>query len=143
MLEVTADEFPERVKALLQSNVLFLLNSKEARPDLFGHVGPDCTEVYGRRDFLMTVEVKLGAPTIHDIFQAKKYGELYWATIALLVSTELPEERLQRLLKDRLDLLGYSAGYASLYMCEYSESNGTIEWWLQGREPRLKQQKGS
>jgi hypothetical protein len=78
MLEVTADEFPERVKALLQSNVLFLLNSKEARPDLFGHIGPDCTEVYGRGDFLMTVEVKPGVPTIHDIFQAKKYGELYW-----------------------------------------------------------------
>jgi hypothetical protein len=32
-------ECPERVKALLQSNVLFLLNSKEARPDLFGHIG--------------------------------------------------------------------------------------------------------
>lgn len=140
MLEITADEFPERIKALLQSNVLYLLNSKEARPDLFGHIGPDCTKAYGRKDFVMTVEVKPGTPTIHDVFQARKYGELYWAPVALLVSTEFPEERLQRFLKERLDLLGFSGGHASLYLCRYLESNETIEWWFQDREPRLKQQ---
>lgn len=139
MLEVTADGFPERVKALLQDNVLFLLNSKEARPDLFGHIGPDGAKAYGRSVFFITVEVKHGAPTIHDVFQARKYGELYWAQVALLVSTEPPEERLQRLLKERLDLLGYSDGYNQLYLCKYSESNETIDWWFQEREARTKQ----
>jgi hypothetical protein len=138
MLEITADEFPQSAQALLQSNVLYLLNSREARPDLFGHIGPDCTQVYGRRDFLLTVEVKPGSPTIHDVFQAKKYGELYWAWVALLVSTDLPEERLRRLLKERLDLLGYSGGYSHLYLCRYSESSGTIDWWLDEKGPRLK-----
>jgi hypothetical protein len=138
MLDITADGFPRRAQALLQSNVLFLLNNRDARPDLFGHIGPDCTEAYGRRDFLLTVEVKAGVPTIHDVFQAKKYGELYWAPVALLVSTELLDERLRRLLSERLDLLGYSAGYAHLYLCRYSESSGTIDWWLDGKGPRLK-----
>jgi hypothetical protein len=138
MLDITANVFPQRAHALIQSNVLFLLSNREARPDLFGHIGPDCTQAYGRRDFLLTVEVKPGAPTIHDVFQAKKYGELYWAPIALLVSTELPDERLRRLLTERLDLLGYSAGYAHLYLCHYSETNGTIDWWLDGKGPRLK-----
>lgn len=68
LLEITADEFPERMKAL-QTNVLFLLNSKEAQPDVFGHIDPDYREVYGRNDFLLTAEVKPSAPTIHDIFQ--------------------------------------------------------------------------
>jgi len=44
MLEVTADGFSESAKALLPDNVLWLLYSKEARPDLFGHIGPDCTQ---------------------------------------------------------------------------------------------------
>lgn len=138
MLDITANGFPQRAQAMLQSNVLFLLNNREARPDLFGHIGPDCTQAYGRRDFVLTVEVKPGAPTIHDFFQAKKYGEIYWAPVALLVSTELPEERLRRLLSERLDLFGYSGGYNQLYLCTYSEGSGTIDRWLDGREPRLK-----
>ena len=128
LLEITADEFPERMKALLQTNVLFLLNSKEAQPDVFGHIDPDCREVYGRNDFLLTAEVKPSAPTIHDIFQAKKYGELYSAPVALLVSTEFPEERLQRLLEERPDLLGYSAATHRLYLCRYSEPSERIDW---------------
>ncbi len=123
MLDITADGFPQREQALLQNNVLFLLNNKEARPDLFGHIDPDCTQAYGRRDFVLTVEVKPGAPSIHDLFQAKKYGELYWAPVALLVSTELPEERLRRLLSERPDLFGYGGGYNQLYLCRYSESS--------------------
>jgi len=138
-LDITADEFPQAAQALLQSSVLFLLNSREARPDLFGHIGPDCTQAYGRRDFLVTVEVKPGSHSIHDVFQAKKYGKLNWAPIALLVSTELPEERLRRLLSERLDLFGYGGGYHQLYLCKYSESKGIIDWWLDGKGPRLKQ----
>jgi hypothetical protein len=138
MLDTTANGFPQRAQALLQSNVLFLLNNREARPDLFGHIGPDCTEAYGRRDFVLTVEVKPGAPTIHDFFQAKKYGELYWAPIGLLIYTGQPEERLRRLLSERLDLFGYSGGHNQLYLCSYSESSGKIDSWLGGREQRLK-----
>ena len=138
MLDITADGFPQRAQALLPSNVLYLLNSREVRPDLFGHIGPDCTQAYGRRDFLLTVEVKPGSPTISDLFQAKKYGELYWAPISLLVSTELPEERLRRLLSERLDLFGYCGGNYQLYLCRYSEANGVIDWWLDGKGPRLR-----
>jgi hypothetical protein len=138
MLDITADGFPQSSQALLQSNVLYLLDSREFRPDLFGHIGPDCTQAYGRRDFVLTVEVKLGAPALRDLFQAKMYGELYWAPVSLLVATEQPEERLRRLLSERLDLFGYSGGNYQLYLCRYSESTGRIDWWLDGQGPRLK-----
>jgi hypothetical protein len=84
------------------------------------------------------IEVKLGAPALRDLFQAKMYGELYWAPVSLLVATEQPEERLRRLLSERLDLFGYSGGNYQLYLCRYSESTGTIDWWLDGKGPRLK-----
>lgn len=138
MLDITADGFPQSSQALLQSNVLYLLDSRDFRPDLFGHIGPDCTQAYGRRDFVLTVEVKLGAPALRDLFQAKMYGELYWAPVSLLVCTEQPEERLRRLLSERLDLFGYCGGNYQLYLCRYSESTGTIDWWLDGKGPRLR-----
>ncbi len=140
LLEVTADRFPEHMKGpqLVQDDLLFLLDSRETRPDLFGHIGPDCTDVYGASTFVLTAEVKDGPPTINDVFQAKKYGDIYWAHVALLVATELPEERIRRLLVARPDLLSYGAGTWSLYLCHYSESTGTIDWWLEKREPRKK-----
>jgi len=138
MLEITADKFPENVKPLIPDNVLFLLDNKETRPDLFGEIGPDCTLFYGQSKFVLTVEVKDGSPTINDVFQAKKYGELYSAPVALLISTELPEERLQRLLNQRPDILAYSGAYRRLYLCRYSGSTRTIDWWFENREPRIK-----
>jgi hypothetical protein len=137
LLEITADRMPERMKAFLQSNLLFLVNTKELRPDLFGHMGPDCTQVYGRDTFLLTAEVKSGVPSVNDIFQAKKYGELYNAPVALLASTEPPEERVLRLLEERPDLLGYAGTY-SVYLCGYDEQDQTISWWFEDREPRRK-----
>jgi hypothetical protein len=138
ILEITADKFPEKMKPLIPDNVLFLLDSKETRPDLFGEIGPDCTAVYGQSKFLLTAEVKDGSPTINDVFQAKKYGELYSAQAALLISTEQPEERLRRMLIQRPSLLAYAGATWSLYLCRYSEQNETIDWWFEKKEPRLK-----
>jgi hypothetical protein len=117
LLEETAEGFSEGTKALLPDNILFLLNNREARPDLFGHIGPDCRDSYGVTDFLLTAEVRDHAPTLGDVYQAKLYGELFSAPVALLISTELPEERLRRLLIGRPDLVSNSAGYQRLYMC--------------------------
>jgi hypothetical protein len=144
MLDITANEFPQSSQVLLQSNVLYLLDSREFRPDWFGVSSRlvwtyrPRLQAYGRRDFVLTAEVKLGAPALRDLFQAKMYGELYWAPVSLLVCTEQPEERLRRLLSERLDLFGYSGGNYQLYLCRYLESTGTIDWWLDGRSPRWK-----
>jgi hypothetical protein len=140
LLEETAEGFSEGAKALLPYNILFLLNNREARPDLFGHIGPDCRDSYGVSDFLLTAEVKDHAPTLGDVYQAKLYGELFSVPVALIISTKLPEERLRRLLIERPELLSYSAGYQRLYMCCFSQQDETLDRWLGDREPRKKQQ---
>src|SRR3972149_1033805 len=126
LLEETADGFSEGTQALLPDNILFLLPNRAARPDLFGHIGPDCRNSYGVRDFLLTAEVKNSPPTLGDVYQAKLYGELFSAPVALLIATELPDEGLRRLLIGRPELLSYSAGYQRLYVCCFSEQNEVL-----------------
>jgi hypothetical protein len=136
-LEVTAYGFSQLMQHYLSDEVFNLTKNREFRPDLFGDIGPDCKAVYGMSTFTMVVEVKPNAPTLKDVFQAKRYGELYWAQVALLVSTELPEVQLQRLLEKRVDLLGYS-GQWLLYLCHYDKTNHAIDSWYNNREPRRK-----
>jgi hypothetical protein len=138
MVEVTADKFPESMKTLVRDELLFLLDNKDLRPDLFGEIGPDCTQVYGTSKFILTAEVKPGPITITDVFQAKKYGEVYSAPVALLMSPTLPTQRILRLLELRPDLLAYGGAYQRLYLCRYSEHNESIDWWFEKREPRKK-----
>ncbi len=135
-LEVTADGFSQAMQTLLRDELLFLLDNKELRPDIFGEVGPNATEMYGRSKFVIAVEVKPYPVRIRDVFQAKMYGEVYQAYIALLMSPESPEERVVRLLQHRPDLLSYSAGYARLHLCTYSEQG--MQWWPRNEEPRLR-----
>lgn len=137
-LEITADGFSQLMQHYLPDEVFNLTRNREFRPDLFGHIGPDCRDLYGMSTFTTVVEVKPSAPTLKDLFQAKRYGELYWAQVALLVSPEYPEVQLQRLLERRIDLLGYSGGQWLLYLCRYNRNNHAIDWWFDNREPRRK-----
>jgi len=136
-LEVTADRFSPQMKHFLNDDTLFLVENRELRPDIFGKVGPDARQAFGYSDFLVTAEVKSGVPTVNDIFQAKKYGELYHAFFSFLISTKLPEERVIRLLRHNPVLLFYS-GISTAYMCRYSEESERFDWWFSEREPRKK-----
>ena len=138
-LEITADTFPETLKTHVQKELLFLLENKTYRPDLFGHIGgSDCTSIYGKSDFILTVEVKPRAITLKDIFQAKMYGEIYSTPFAFLISPERPKQRLLELIKLRPDFLGYSAGLQTLYFCRYFQHDETLDLWFNKREPRNK-----
>jgi hypothetical protein len=136
-LEVTAYSFSQLMQHYLSDELLNLTRNREFRPDLFGHIGPDCEPRYGMSTFTLVVEVKPSAPTLKDVFQAKRYGELYLAQVALLVSTELPEVQVQRLLEKRIDLRGYSGRWL-LYLCHYNKTQHAIDWWFDNSEPRRK-----
>ena len=135
-LEVTADTMPQGMQTLVRDEVLFLLSNDKLRPDIFGEIGPNATEMYGRSRFTLTAEVKPNPITIRDVLQAKMYGELYSAHVALIMSPKLPKQTVVRLLELRPDLLSYSAGYERLYVCSYSEKEESINWWLGKDQPR-------
>jgi hypothetical protein len=136
-LEVTADGFSPQTKHFLNDDVLFLIENRELRPDIFGRVGPDARQAFGYSDFLVTAEIKDGSPIVNDVFQAKKYGELYQAFFAFLICTKLPDERVIRLLKHNPVLLFYSGTFTA-YLCRYSEESERFDWWFSERQPRKK-----
>jgi len=138
LIEVTADRVSDKLQEKLPDDVLFLLKGGEVRPDILGRVEhPIGSKAFYYHSFFVTAEVKDGAPTINDLFQAKKYGEIYSAAITLLASTQKPEERLLRLLKRNPVLLHLPMSMHLAYLCRFSVKDGLIDWWFpeQPRRP--------
>jgi len=130
LFEVTAEGVSDELQGKLGDEILFLLGSRELRPDILGHVEhPVESKTFYYHKFFVATEVKEGSPTINDLFQAKKYGEIYEAAVTLLVSTEKPEERLLRLLKRNPVLLHLPMSMFSAYLCKFSEKSEAIDWW--------------
>lgn len=139
VFEVTAEGVSDELQGKLPDEVLFLLGSRELRPDILGRVKhPVGSKAFYYNSFFVTAEVKDGTPTVNDLFQAKKYGEIYEAAISLLVSTQKPEERLLRLLKRKSVLLMLPMSMFSTYLCRFSPKDETIDWWFP-QQPRREQ----
>jgi hypothetical protein len=107
-VEITADrQFSNVLQAQIDSNRdLIFAFLKEAAPDITGFVKKDSTSP---REFLV-VEVKTTPIKLDDIYQVRKYAELFDARYALLVSDwEIPEKivRLSRVVFPLLTLPAY------------------------------------
>lgn len=138
LFEVTAEGVSDELQEKLPDEILFLLRSRELRPDVLGYVEyPTESKAFYYNSFFVTAEVKDGVPTINDLFQAKKYGEIYGAAISLLVSTLKPEVRLLRLLKRKSILLHLPMSMYSAYLCTVSTKDNVIDWFPE--EPRRKE----
>ena len=100
-LEVTANgNYSETLKHVVRHDIVFSF-LKTASPDLTGYIlkrGVNLRVVRSSdvEDF-MTVEVKLEKIKLRDIFQAKMYGDLFYARYALLVSPDIIGEEIRRL----------------------------------------------
>ncbi len=110
-VEITADKrFSNELKAQvgMHRDIIFAF-LKDAAPDMTGYVKGDYSS-----DF-MVVEVKAEKTRLDDIYQTRKYADLFEAKYSLLVSTEeIPEEikRLSRVVATLLLRAGY--GYLTL-----------------------------
>lgn len=107
-LEITADrQFSNVLQAQIDSNRdLIFAFLKEAAPDITGFVKKDSSSP---REFLV-VEIKANPIKLDDIYQVRKYAELFDARYALLVSNwEIPEKitRLSRVVFPLLTLPAY------------------------------------
>src|SRR5229473_3005568 len=102
-LEVTAYK---QFSNVLQSQIdpsrdLIFAFLKEAAPDITGFVKKDSSSL---REFVV-VEVKTTPIKLDDIYQTRKYAELFDARYALLISTSEIPEKITRLSRVVIPLL--------------------------------------
>jgi hypothetical protein len=82
-----------RSTRFLKSEILFLVDKREFRPDIIGVLKLPLSPK------LVTIEVKKKEIELYDWFQARNYGDLYDASIALLVSPVSVPEKIRRLIE--------------------------------------------
>jgi len=124
-LEITSDgKFSEEIKSKVPEykDIIFSFLKKKNTPDLTGFV----KEQYGIE--FIVVEVKTHVITLEDIYQAKRYAELFSAKYGFLISTKPIPTELKRLCS-KIPIL-YIAGtaYAQLKLGEFdTERNEILE----------------
>lgn len=121
-LEVTAyKKFSNVLKGQIDRNRDIIFNFlREAAPDITGFIKGDY-----RSDFIV-VEIKNTALKLDDVYQLKKYADLFDAKYAILVSTkEIPEEliRLSKVTFSLFQLSHYSKQLALVHYQQNGESN--------------------
>jgi len=129
-LEVTADrKFSNVLKAQIdQSRDIIFHFLKETVPDITGFISSS-----RGREFIV-VEVKAEAIRLEDIYQLKRYAELFNASYSLLVSaSEIPEE-IKRLCRIAPHILSALAGYRQIALVSLQLQNGNLsaEWFPNG-----------
>lgn len=126
-LEITANKrFSNRLKAEINPNRNIIFNFlREASPDITGFI----KEKYSS-DFIV-VEIKAGAIKLDDIYQTRKYAQLFNAKYALLISTqEIPEE-IKRLAKVTHSLLSSGYGYERINLAHFDTEKEKLSGWFE------------
>ena len=101
-LEITNKGLSDKLQRSLDDFALFYIKIDRQYPDITGFVETS----YGRE--IITVEVKQRIRKINDFFQAKRYGEVFDAKYAFLISlTQIPEQ-IRRFIKKRSAIYYYS-----------------------------------
>jgi hypothetical protein len=121
-LEVTANrQFSNVLQAQIDANRdLIFAFLKEAAPDITGFVKKDSSSP---REFII-VEVKTTPIKLDDIYQVRKYAELFDARYALLVSTSEIPEKITRLSRVVYSLLALPA-YKQLTLVRFADEGTT------------------
>lgn len=127
-LEITANKnFSNKLKAGISERRNIIFNFlKEAAPDITGFIKGEYSS-----DFIVT-EIKKEKIKIDDIYQTKKYAQLFDAKYAFLISTqEIPEE-IKRLSTEVYSILLTNCSYAHeritiVYFDD--EKENFVEWF--------------
>lgn len=103
----------EKVKeAIPKDKDIIMAALPNKKPDLMGFYN-DCGDKK-----LITVEIKLGAIKLEDVYQAKLYGDLFSAKYALLISTVQVPQLIKRLHK-ALHIFNLSRGERTIYIGQW------------------------
>lgn len=123
-LEITANRrFGNELKSRIPQHQDIIFHFlREAAPDITGFVQQQYSV-----DFVV-VEIKKEAIKLDDIYQTRKYAELFGAKYALLVSTQDIPEELRRLWRVNYFLLALPA-YKTLTLVQYDTRTGFVDWF--------------
>lgn len=121
-LEITANRtFSDKLKSQLGSNRDIVFSFlRDAAPDITGFI----KEQYGVP--FIVVEIKSVRLKLDDIYQTKKYAELFDAKYALLVSTEEIPEEIKRLSKVDF-MLFYIGDYKAFGLAQFDEQRNLFK----------------
>jgi len=124
-LEITANKnFNNKLKAeIRQGRDIVFKFSKEASPDITGFVKNKYSS-----DFIV-VEFKRERIKLDDIYQARKYRDLFGAKFAFLVSLESVPEEIKRLHKAIYPLLSSAGTYEAFVLVHFDEESGEFKEW--------------
>ena len=119
-LELThTGKFSEKLKREVKDDIVFSFLKKRASPDITGFLkGP-----FSDTQFI-TVEVKRKRIVLDDIYQAKKYADLFRAKYGFLLSSEPIPEEIKRL--SRTTNIFVTSEGRSIKIAQYIEENGKI-----------------
>ncbi|HJH28043.1 MAG TPA: hypothetical protein C5S37_15065 [Methanophagales archaeon] len=126
-LEITANKrFSNRLKAEINRNRDIIFNFlREAAPDITGFIKKEYSS-----DFIV-VEIKARTIKLDDIYQTRKYAQLFDAKYALLISTqEIPEE-IKRLAKVIHSLLSSGYGYERINLARFDTEKEKLSEWFE------------
>jgi len=125
-LEVTAyRQFSNTLQSQFDRNRdLIFAFLGDAAPDITGFVKKDSSSL---REFVV-VEVKNTPLKLDDIYQTRKYAELFDASYALLVSTVEVPAKITRLSEVVFPLLQLP-NYKQLTLVSFLENGGRVEWF--------------
>jgi len=126
-LEITANKkFSNKLKAeIRQDRDIIFHFLKEASPDITGFIKNNYST-----DFIV-VEFKKGRIKLDDIYQTRKYIDLFAAKFAFLISLEAIPEEIKRLQKVTYELLSTRHYSYPFILTQFSEKTGNfIEWYL-------------
>ena len=94
-LEQTADKsFSDTLKSVIPRSheiIFSFLKVRETRPDITGYI----TNKHGSDHFIVA-EIKLNSLKLEDIYQLRKYADLFNARFAFLISLQPVPEEIKR-----------------------------------------------
>jgi hypothetical protein len=125
-LEITATKvFSNNLKSKIPENRNIIFNFlKEAPPDITGIIKDQDAYQY------FVAEIKNERLKLDDIYQTRKYGELFEAKYVLLISTEEIPEELKRLSKVMYNLLSLPS-YRRIILVRYDEKQDRFVDWFE------------
>jgi hypothetical protein len=135
VLEVTAfgGRLPAKMERALDSPVFFFLRTERHSPDIMGYVVEDESSLgFGilaeEERNLVVAEVKDEPATVENFYQAKRYGEVFDAKYAFLISTNPLPEEIRRFISERpaVTRYHYSKGERDVIFAQLGNRPGEL-----------------
>ena len=92
----SSGQFSSKLKEALDKSTLYIMRVETMKPDLMGYFRKNSAPLVR-----IIVEIKAKSLRIHDVYQAKLYGDVMGAGYAILVSSESLTREIREIMKEK------------------------------------------